>query len=257
MNKSVSKIFNVFVKLLRFFVGDLLGLFTLATASIFIVKTGKASFAFMREGVYASSYIIMQYSMALVMLSLAALFFRFGLGEKLRDKIGYKELILAFTIAFSFTTFMFFWDEHVKGDFKWRGYVPYVETMPSKSTYAVRKMDYSYDTIELRGYFSFLESNFKNESPVELVQDDNFTDNMRVEVYYRGVDSEINLTEYDDSSIYINMWEKEYTPEMSIEDLVYMYKYKVDIKYADKFVVEKIVIRTAYPEKLDIENLID
>ncbi len=244
------------VKILRVVIGGGLGSRFFITGVFGLFDTLADAVRLLSNGVFASAYILGYISLALFLFLLSAIFLRFCFGNRLRDKISYKQLILSSFVMFVCSAVMIAIDDIQCDNFEWANYNPLVETMPTKSLYDTFDVDYSYDTIEVTGYFCFIHNGFRDQDHVEVIQDDRYSTGMRVEVYYRGCDCEL-YTANNDDGIYISVWEEDYEDGLTRDELVYMYKNKIDLEYADRYAIEKVVLRTAYPEKLDISAIED
>ena len=53
----------------------------------------------------------------------------------------------------------------------------------------------------------------------------------------------------------LSVWGKSYDYDMSDSDYVYMYKNEENLEYAEPLAIEKIIIRTAYPEMIDVSGI--
>ena len=217
--------------------------------------------ACLEEGYMAWTYIATNifeglWSLTLGMLAWAAL-----LPERFRkikiSTIGWLSLIF---MGASVRLTMY--DFQIKETFKDANYPSYIESWPVQTLTEEKSCDYRRDKIYLGGYFAFIYNDFRPYANIEVVEDRTFTDRYRIEVRFRGEESELRIyhDEYEekDSGEYkdnINLWTKEYHSELPARDIAYMYKCKEDLTYSERIAVEKIIIRTAYPEKIDVSEI--
>ena len=114
------------------------------------------------------------------------------------------------------------------------------------------------DMVKVEFYEDFLGSNFRDVRKVEIVEDPSLGYTVAVEVAYRGEECQVSVHYYEGEEyvMYISMYPSgPYSHELTPEETAYMYKYREDIRYASSFAVEKLVIRTAYPDRLDISDI--
>lgn len=218
-------------------------------------------YALLAEKVYAFTYIFKELFLGLFMLALAFLMWRILFSKKLA-KLPLSKVAMAtgavLAAAVAFTVI----DETVVDDFEYYSYPSYIISWPSQTVADTCECDYTQDRIYLSGYFNFVESGFRDNRSVELVYNEKLADSYRVEIIYKGKESEMNIHHLDyimkDEDRYmdsISIWPKNYDYEMSPEDVVHMYRHGHDLRYAEPLVIEKIIIRTAYPEKFDLSEI--
>lgn len=261
MNTDFRKIFSILAKIIKaVFVAPFALGFTVAGVWYLSGKL-PVFYTLVAEKVYAFSYIFKELFLGLFMLALAFLLWRIIFSKKLA-KLPLSKVtmvtgaVLAGAVAFTII------DEAVVEDFTYYSYPSYITGWPSQTVTDTFECDYSQDTVYLSGYFNFVESGFRDNRNIQVVYNEKLTDSYRVEIIYKGKESEMNIHHMDymmkDEGRYmdsISIWPVDYDYEMSAEDVAHMYRHGHDLRYAEPLVIEKITIRTAFPEKFDLSDI--
>lgn len=221
-----------------------------------ILKFGK----FITIGYIPWLYIGKEVMLCFTMFAFSFLLWKIIFGRSLKIISGFQATAIFISFAILNAVVLFFNDMRVL-DFEHVKYPPYIDEMPIKVLYEEQNCDYSYDKIYLEGYMNFTNSKFRPSKRIDIVYNENMTDRYRIEVKYRGEDSELHVIHYSHKeaegqySDSISVYTKKYRRELTEEQVRYMYKNKVDIEYAPNLAIEKVTIYTAYPEKIDISNI--
>jgi len=210
---------------------------------------------FVKAGCFVLPPVLMDVCLAGLCMFIALLFARFAFSAKLQN-VRYSTIILGCIVtaigggAFSLL------DTNLVDSFRYCRYVPYIEEYRTRTASKGIDINYDdYDVVRISGSFTELSSSFRAENIIEIVEDETLTDKLGVVVYYKGIPVEINLRIYDDE-VDFYVWEEDYDEnKITADDKAYMYKNKIDIEYADKYAVEKVVFKTAYPEKIDVSGI--
>ena len=226
-----------------------------------LIKSTMLFNACAKEGYIAWSYIMKYAFTGLWALSLAFLVWMALLPERIKHvKASTAGWICAVFFGASVRFTMV--NMEITESFRRVNYPSYIETWPTQTLTTEKDCDYNRDRIYLSGYFSFLKNDFRPNANVEVVEAPEFTDSYRVEVRFKGEESKLRIYhddyEAEHSGIYqdgIDVWPVVYYSELPPSDVAYMYKHKEDLNYVDRVAIEKITIRTAYPEKIDVSNI--
>ncbi len=253
---NTNKTVNTIITVLKMIVGIPTMLIAALVAVVGAVETMKQFFAFAEAGVYPIAAIMFESCMVGILLCLTVGAARFAF-RKLNEKIP-SGLFLALGVTFFVGAMVFsFMDEMEKDSWIRMDYPPYIETWETQVLY--KTVDCNYNSrVYFSGYFDFLTRGFRENENIEIVYDESLTNRYRVEIKYKGLKSEMNIytdtySDYPKENIYIHPIRYDY--ETSVEDYAYMYKHKVDFEYSDKVAVEKITIRTAYPDMVDVSDI--
>lgn len=196
---------------------------------------------------------------AVVVFAVAVLFLRLALGKKMQ--INYGPIAAFLTVCLIGGGVLSYWSYEKIQSWEQVSYVPYIDSLPTRQLSQNISCDYQgKSTIYFEGSFEFLSGGFRELKDVSVQYDELCTDKYRVKIYYKGADAEMNVSTTDDDGTkkeYISIWQKEHGYELTAEDYAYMYKNKVNLEYSSRLAVEKIVIFTAYPEKINIEGMVD
>lgn len=253
VEKVAGKVASFFKIVLFFIVG-----FPLATAGIFeLFLTIKRSILFIDAGIFPAGHVMMMFSLALISLSVSALFGKLAF-VKLFSKISYGILWSVLGLSVAAGVCFSIYDYSVRDSFEYVDYPSYIEQMNTEVLYETRKCSYS-ETIYIEGYLTFIENDFRPNAVVQVQQDDSLTEAYRVEVHYKGDTAEMYINSLVDDEgrrvDSLSVWPKSYDYDMSDSDYVYMYKNEENLEYAEPLAIEKIIIRTAYPEMIDVSGI--
>ncbi len=252
-----------FLKLVKIGISFPIGcLFTLA-GIVEITKTISIFFKFLSAGFVAWAYIMSRLFLGFMAIGVSLFAWRRIFSKKLGFLSYSKIALINFVIAFACAIFSMI-DSFIVDEFQNARYPSYIESWPIKTAYSEKDCDYSRDKIYLQGNFSFIKNDFRPDVNVKVVYDDSLTNKYRVEINYKGDPSKVYIrhNDYDsDNEQYgkyidnVDIWTIDYNWDMSDEDIIHMYKYKQDLRYAHHLVIEKIIIRTAYPDKIDVSQM--
>ncbi len=207
---------------------------------------------FAKEEVFPAAFIMQKLCMMLFIVVLAVIFTKIIFSKKM-GKIGYGKLLgllgIFLAAAVTFTAI----DNETRYGWRWAEYPPYIENYERQILYSTQPCDYT-ETVHFKAYLTFMEKGFREHKSIEIVEDDGFTDSYRIDVYCKGEKAEMSI--YSDTAqenLYVHLVDYGYEP--TARDYAYMYKHKVNLEYSTPLVIEKIIIRTAYPEKIDISGI--
>ncbi len=243
---------NKLLKIIRIIVGLPFSLIFFLAGIVFLVEFVQTLFAFVEMKVFPAAYVLENLCIAMILMLPAVGIFAFAFPKILPGIKGGKITALTFVFVFGAVAFSIT-DTNQTMDFPWRDYPPYIEKYQTKVLYRTEKCDYT-DTIIFDGYLNFINNGFKVKEVVEIVEDVSLTDSYRIEVRYKGGDARLDIYEYNGEHG-INVYLKNYDYDIRPYDVAYMYKYKINLEYAVPLAVEKIIIRTAYPEKINTQKL--
>jgi len=247
-----GRIFYSFTKAFKIFIFATYGLgFTCASVR-FGVKTVSLVYGFAAAGVYPVAMIMAGVCETLALVCFAAYIWRFAFSQKL-DKLSYSTISRCLVIFLVAAAIFDSIDHMQTGDFRYAVYPDYIEEWTTDVLYSTQECDYS-DIIYFEGYMDFIESGFREYANVQVEYDRALTDAYRIEIHYKGLPSEMYIGEYDGKQN-ISVYTTDYDYELTVEDYVYMYKNKVNLEYSTPLAVEKIIIRTAYSEKIDVSGI--
>ena len=215
-----------------------------------------------------ASYIPVEYFgykvfFTLVFLALLLIPAKILFSEKMSGFSYGTVIAVIFTVMMGAVIFDIF-NDNALYDFKRVDYPSYIEQEPSKSIRSDIDCDYlENETIYLQGYFDFLSGGFRQNAVVEVVESATFNTSLRVEIRYKGDEGKMYLSDYgiiDDYgnnaiSRHVSIWSADYNYEPDNADYVYMYKNKENYVYGDKLAVEKIIVYTAYPDKINTDGI--
>ncbi len=247
-----SRILSSLAKAFKIFIFATYGLGFTCAAVRFGVKTVSLAYGLAAAGVYPVAMIMTGVCETLALVCFAAYIWRFAFNQKL-GKLSYSTIsryLVIFLIAAAIFSSI---DQMQKNDFRYAEYPGYIEDWDVDVLYSTQKCDYS-DTLYFEGYMEFTDNNFREQANVQVEYDRALTDAYRIEVHYKGLPSEMYISD-DGNEYYISVWTTDYDYRLSVEDYVYMYKNKVDLEYSTPLAIEKIIIRTAYPEKIDVSGI--
>ncbi len=176
---------------------------------------------------------------------------------------GFTNSTIALTLVVMVvgTSLLDYYNEQELDSFPNVDYPSYLNEFPTQTLSEDREYNYSGNKLYFEGFVNFQNSGFRNESRIQVVKNSRFQDSFRVEVKYKGYDAEMYVnTSIDDNGEqkrYIDMWLSDYTYDYdpTPQDYVYMFKYREDSRYSERFAVEKLTIYTAYPELIDTSGL--
>lgn len=253
VEKVAGKVASFFKMIVFFIVG-----FPLAIGGVFeLFFTVRRSILFIEAGIFPVSHVMLMLCIAFIFLSMAALFAKLAFA-KLFSKISYGILWSVLGLSAAACVCFSLYDYSVRHSFEYVDYPSYVEQMNTEVLYETRKCSYS-EAIYIEGYMTFISNNFRPNAVVQVEQDDSLTEAYRVEIHYKGNDAEMHINSLVDDDgkrvDSISVWPKSYDYDMSDSDYVYMYKSKENVEYAEPLAIEKIIIRTAYPEKIDVSGI--
>lgn len=250
MANSVLKIFVILLKMMF----AVPAFFICAGASIITVAdTAMIIYAFLSSDVFPAAFIMYNICFTMIFISLTFLLLKVLFSKKLA-KIsagkagGVAAVFFVGAIAFNIVNM------NQTDRWEWAEYPAYIEQWDTQVLYRTRDCDYSLDRIYFEGYFDFIDYGFRENAVVQTVQDDSLTDKYRIEVYYKGEKSELYIFTDDDTEN-ISVYTVDYDYDLSPQDYVYMYENRVNLEYSTPLAIEKIIIRTAYPEKIDISGI--
>ena len=211
--------------------------------------------AFSAEGVWPANHILNKALICLVPVAAAVTGAFLMAGEEKALAAG----AVAALILYGTGTLMKFLDTKEIESFTRVNYPSRIVSEPRKIVTDRREEDLpGTDTVKVEFYEDFLGSNFRDVQNVEVVEDPTLGDTVAVEVTYRGEECELSVHYFEGEQyvMYISMYPAgPYSYELTPEQTAYMYRYREDIRYASSFAVEKLVIRTAYPDRLDISDI--
>ena len=247
-----KKIIDIIVVIIKVLVFSTYGL-TMTGAAVWLgAKAVSLTAAFVTAGVYPLGRIMADICETLAMVSFAAFAWRFTFSKKL-SWLRYS-LISRYLVIFLVATAIFeSVDRMQTDDWAYSAYPPYITQWDTDVLYSTQDCDYT-DGLYFEGYMDFISSGFREYANVVVEEDSSLTDAYRVEVHYKGLPAEMYIYsdgERENISVYLT----NYDYELSAEDYVYMYTHKVDLEYSTPLVIEKIIIRTAYPEKVDVSGI--
>ena len=204
----------------------------------------------------------------------AGIFLAFSDNSKAAGFARIARVIYAASAIFSYL------DLQLIRDFKSVRYPSYLDDEPKKTL--VKNIDCDYDRVDqinVECYEVFRGSNFKGKANIEIVYKEDMTDSFGVEVIYRGTpcrlvadyynysdyeyENEENESEFADEinsaviyKAYISLYyENSSDYDLQPKDIVMMYKYREDLRYTYSYVIDKINIYTAHPEKFDTSRV--
>lgn len=247
-----GKVLSKIITVVKVFVFATYGLGMTVAAVWLEVKTVSLATGLVAAGVYPVGLIMSDICETLAMAWFAAYAWRFAFNKKL-SWLSYSTIsryLVIFLIAAAIFSSV---DQMQKSDFRYAEYPGYIEDWDVDVLYSTQKCDYS-DTLYFEGYMEFTDNNFREQANVQVEYDRALTDAYRIEVHYKGLPSEMYISD-DGNEHYISVWTTDYDYRLTVEDYVYMYKNKVDLEYSTPLAIEKIIIRTAYPEKIDVSGI--
>ncbi len=205
-------------------------------------------------------------------LAVAGIFLAFSDGTKAAGFAGIARVLYAVSAVMNYV------DLQEVRNYKDVRYPSYLDNEPKKSL--VENIDCDYekvDQINVECYEVFRGANFKGKANVEVLYKEDMTDSFGVEVIYRGTQCRLSTGfyeyDYEDDEESEDLGETEYLGPNTYKayigvyyedshdydlrpwDLAMMYKYREDIRYSYSYVLEKINIYTAYPEKFDTSRV--
>lgn len=145
-------------------------------------------------------------------------------------------------------------------DWQWLNSRPSLTALPVARVNEEFKIDVNkYDGVEvyLDYFYTGNNGSFRDEV-VKVEKDENYKDRICVEIKYKGEDPFCNFYDYDNTdegentvSLYVDVISrgnfKEY--KKIVEE---MFENKVFYNHTDVSLIEKITVRTAYPEKITL-----
>ncbi len=207
---------------------------------------------FSKENIFPAAFIMMRLSTVLFIFVLAVVFVK-PIFPKKMEKVGYGRLfgvLAVFTVAFAVFGMI---DDEARLGWRWAEYPPYIEGYERQILYSTQPCDYS-ETVHFSAYLPFVQNGFRENKAIEILEDATLTDRYRIEVYCKGEKAEMNI--YSDTAqenLYVHTVDYDY--ELTPKDYVYMYKHKINLEYSTPLAIEKIIIRTAYPDKIDVSGI--
>ncbi len=244
---------NKLLKVLRMIVGLPFFFLFIMAWRIASVEFLQILYAFAREGVFPFVYILEKICFITMFLIPAAGFLSLAFPKILPGLTFGKTVALTFAFIFGAAAFSVT-NQMEKDSWPWHYYPPYIEQYETKVLYETVECDYGSD-VKFSGYMKFTTKGFKEKQTVQVIQDASLTDRYRIEVHYKGNEAELDIYNYNGEEN-INIYLKNYDYKLSPKDTAYMYKHKINLEYSDPLAVEKVIIRTAYPEKIDIQDII-
>ncbi|MBQ8603286.1 MAG: hypothetical protein IJ410_00375 [Oscillospiraceae bacterium] len=257
MNSNVSKgqkILNIIVLVFKVIVFCTYGLALTGAAVWQLVKTAQLIYGLVAAGVYPVGMLMSNICLAMSLVCFAAYAWRFVFNKKLAW-LSYSKLS-RFLVIFLVGAAMFDGiDQLQTDDFTYAAYPGYITEWDTDVLYSTQDCDYS-DTLYFEGYMDFMGSGFRQQANVYIEYDRSLTDAYRIELHYKGLPAEMYIN--SDGNIHnISVWTTDYDYELTADDYVYMYKNRENLEYSNPLAVEKIIIRTAYPEKIDVSGIAD
>ncbi len=255
INRKQSKrgrILSSFAKAFKILIFATYGLGFTGAAVWFGVKTVSLAYGLAMAGVYPVAMIMAGVCETLALVCFAAYIWRFTFNQRL-EKISYSTISRCLVIFLVAAAIFDSIDHMQTGSFHYAAYPGYIEEWTTDVLYSTQDCDYS-DTIYFEGYMDFTGSGFREHANVQVEYDRALTDAYRIEIHYKGLPAEMYIGDYDDRQN-VSVYTTDYDYELTVEDYVYMYKNKVNLEYSNPLAVEKIIIRTAYPEKIDVSGI--
>lgn len=261
-----------FIKALKIIFGIIFGLpFGLATLysayqNILIIER------MVGNGVFPVRFIMKNICVTCIMLCFFVAVIKPVFSEKLSN-LPYVNIGLCMGVFVLGGAVFSIVDTYDKINFRYADYPGYIETWPRKIIYKTKECIYPDESspykIKMSSYMTFLQEGFRNSVQVSVVEDAKLTDSFRIEISYKGEDAELSVyssSDYyssediangisSDQEYHISLWEKNYDDDLTPQDYAYMYKNKVELEYCSKIAVEKVVIYTAYPDKIDVSDI--
>ena len=259
---AVKSAFSFIFKLIRIFVGGPWMVLFALTAVYMVYQLVMQYIAFASYGVFPLRYVMVQTGTAIAAAVFSLLFAKMVFYKKLAKLPWGKTLLALVVVLLASGTFGAI-DEIQKDSFTTAYYPPYILNWPSQSVNGEIACDYTQDTVYLYGDFAVTTNSFRQNNCIEFVTVPSLTDSLRVEIVYKGEEAELHLNEYDyrmdeygEYTIGAYIWPLDYDYyNTRPEDVAYMYKHKVNLSYSELIVVEKIIVYTAYPEKIDTSEV--
>lgn len=224
-----------------------------ACAAVFsAVETFSYTAAFMDSSVFPAAFIMKNACVCLTALCFSLLLLRIVFSRRL-SRLPLSTAVLL-TVVFIMGGGVFSAiDSMQTDDFRWADYPGYIEQWDTKVLYQTVDCDYS-GTVEFEGYFSFISGGFRPNRKIMVAEDPSLTDAYRIEVHYKGNPAEMYIYS-DNGTENVSVWLTDYDYQLSPEDYVYMYENRQNLEYAEPLAIEKIVIYTAYPDRINTDNI--
>ena len=255
---TVFKAIGIAIKI--FFTGPLGFLFVLVAGYMTWEQMLQIS-RFISYGVFPTHYIVGKLSLAVFAFGFSFLFLRVTFNNKL-GKIRYRTIFIAMALSVVVSAACEMVDDVYTQDFDICPYPPYILDWPVQTVSESIECDYSQSNIMLRGDFNVNGNGFRQKECLEFVQIDSLTDSFKVEILYKGKQSEIflynsewEMEQYGNCLYDINIWPQDYDYETPPQDIAYMYKHGINLEYSEPLVIEKVIVYTAYPEKFDTSEI--
>ena len=247
-----SRIAAGVVKVFKIFIFITYGLGFVGAAVYFGIKTAVLAAGLASAGVYPLAMLMAGVCETLAIVCFAGYVLRFVFSEKLAG-ISYSTISRCLVIFLVAAAVFESIDQMQTDDFYYATYPGYIEQWDTDVLYSTEKCDYS-DKVYFEGYVDFIGSNFREYANVQVEYDRSLTDAYRIEVHYKGLPAEMYINN-DGCWQTVSVYTTDYDYELTVDDYVYMYTNRVNLEYSTPLAIEKIIIRTAYPEKVDVSGI--